>query len=195
MKHCLHVYHGEGKGKTTAAIGAAVRAAGRGIPVCFAQFMKGGETGEIRILSGIPEVTVLRPRRPYPFFKNMTEADKAEIYEEHQRIFREIQAFMTERSAPASSAEPAEAAGEKDPEEENRISALIVMDELLHAMFHHLMDENGVREWVKAKPAEIIVTGRYLTDELVCHADYLTEMIAERHPYEEGLSAMIGVEL
>ncbi|MGN0587780.1 MAG: cob(I)yrinic acid a,c-diamide adenosyltransferase, partial [Oscillospiraceae bacterium] len=82
----IHIYCGDGKGKTTAALGLAVRAAGAGINVCFVQFMKGGETAELNILRHISEITVMRCDRNYPFFKNMTETDKTEIAECHDLL-------------------------------------------------------------------------------------------------------------
>ena len=75
----LHLYTGEGKGKTTAAIGLSVRAAGRGFSVYFTQFMKGNDTGELYILKRLPEVKILRSEKNFGFFKRMSEEDKAEL--------------------------------------------------------------------------------------------------------------------
>ena len=74
----LHLYTGEGKGKTTAAIGLSVRAAGRGFSVYFTQFMKGNDTGELYILKRLPEVKILRSEKNFGFFKRMSEEDKAD---------------------------------------------------------------------------------------------------------------------
>ena len=183
MTHKTHIYYGDGKGKTTAAVGAAVRAAGRGLPVCFAQFMKGGESGEIVSLSRLPGVTILRPKKPYPFYKNMTDAEKDDLAKEHAEIFREICTF-TERC------------GEQTEQQETSSPpALIVCDEILHALRYQLIDAGEVLRWLKTRPAEIILTGREPSEEFLAAADYITEMKAVRHPYQSGIKARIGVEL
>ena len=86
----LHLYTGEGKGKTTAAIGLSVRAAGRGFSVYFTQFMKGNDTGELYILKRLPEVKILRSEKNFGFFKRMSEEDKAELTAVHNRILEEV---------------------------------------------------------------------------------------------------------
>ncbi|MBO5377050.1 MAG: cob(I)yrinic acid a,c-diamide adenosyltransferase, partial [Ruminiclostridium sp.] len=74
----LHIYCGDGKGKTTASIGLAVRAAGAGMKVCFIQLMKGGDTSEIETMGLIPDITVKRCDKVYGFVKNMRDRDKAD---------------------------------------------------------------------------------------------------------------------
>ncbi|MBP3204363.1 MAG: cob(I)yrinic acid a,c-diamide adenosyltransferase, partial [Lachnospiraceae bacterium] len=77
----IHLYTGEGKGKTTAAVGLAVRAAGQDIPVLFAQFMKGNDTGELHVLKELQQVRILRSEKNFGFYKQMSEADKQELRE------------------------------------------------------------------------------------------------------------------
>lgn len=72
----LHIYCGDGKGKTTAALGLAVRAAGAGMKVNFVQFMKGGETAELEILKLVPNINVSRCDRGYSFVWDMSESEK-----------------------------------------------------------------------------------------------------------------------
>ena len=72
----VHIYTGDGKGKTTAAAGLALRAAGRGLKVIFAQFMKGRASGEVDALAQIPDVMVLRASKDYGFYSRMSEADR-----------------------------------------------------------------------------------------------------------------------
>ena len=73
----IHIYHGDGKGKTTAATGLAVRASGAGLRVLFAQFFKDGSSSEIRALGSLPRVTVSRPSIHYGMFRRMTELQTA----------------------------------------------------------------------------------------------------------------------
>ena len=76
MKGCTHIYFGDGKGKTTAAMGLAIRAAGNDKKVFIIQFLKGGPTGELKILLQQPNITILRGKPNTPFTWNMTEEQK-----------------------------------------------------------------------------------------------------------------------
>ena len=86
----IQLYTGDGKGKTTAAVGQAVRAVGSGYRVMFCQFMKGGETGELEVLKELSQVEIYRCEREFPFFNAMTDRDKEEITEIHNAIIRNI---------------------------------------------------------------------------------------------------------
>ena len=79
MKGCTHIYFGDGKGKTTAAMGLAIRAAGNDKKVFIIQFLKGGPTGELKILLQQPNITILRGKPNTPFTWNMTEEQKKEV--------------------------------------------------------------------------------------------------------------------
>jgi len=89
MKHCVHIYCGDGKGKTTAAAGLAARMAGYGKKVLFVQFFKGGETGEINLFLGLPQFQILRSEKPFPFTFQMGEAQKQELREIHNGLLRQ----------------------------------------------------------------------------------------------------------
>ena len=86
----VHIYTGDGKGKTTAAAGLALRAAGRGLKVIFAQFMKGRASGEVDALAQIPDVMVLRASKDYGFYSRMSEADRNMQKKEHDSILDTI---------------------------------------------------------------------------------------------------------
>ena len=75
----IHIYCGDGKGKTSAAIGLAVRAAGCGMKVVFARFLKTESSGELKVLDEIPQSTVLHLERSYGFFWTLTEEEKEEV--------------------------------------------------------------------------------------------------------------------
>lgn len=82
----IHIYCGDGKGKTTAAIGLAVRAAGRGMPVLIAQFLKGRDSGELHALAKIPEITLLRGRGGGKFTFQMDERELQQTYDENSKL-------------------------------------------------------------------------------------------------------------
>ena len=167
----LHIYHGDGKGKTTAAMGLALRAAGQGLRVGVAQFLKDGTSGEILMLRRTDNVTVLEtlPRVPFVF------AMSAEQREEAQTFY----AGLLRRCA--------ETAANFD---------LLILDEVLDAVNTGILSEEALFALVKERRAglELVLTGRGPSDELLAQADYITQMVACRHPYEKGVAARRGIE-
>lgn len=169
----VHVYCGDGKGKTTAAAGLAVRAAGAGKTVVFSQFMKGKESSEIGALRAIPGITVVREDYDLPFYCQMTAEQKMECTRIHDRIFarcRDLAAY-----------------GQCD---------LLVLDEVAYAYRYALMQREPLEELIlSAGDMEIVITGREPDDFFLAHADYITEMKKIRHPFDAGIAAREGIEL
>lgn len=168
----LHIYCGAGKGKTTAAIGLAVRGAGAGMSVRFVQFMKGASTSELLVLENITGLEIRRCDRDYGFFNNMSEADKSEITRCHNALLEF--AFGGEDTA----------------------SKMIILDELCSAYAHGLMDKELAKQLILENKdnSEIVLTGREPAYEFIKSADYISEIRCVRHPYERGISARKGVE-
>lgn len=168
----LHIYCGDGKGKTTAAIGLAVRGAGAGMKVRFVQFLKGVETSELSILGKIPNLEIRRCDRDYGFFKNMTVQDKLDITRCHNDLLN--YAFSTEVIPPK----------------------MIILDEFCAAYSYGLMDKELAERFVleSKESTEVILTGRDPAEIFVRAADYISEICCLRHPYERGISARKGVE-
>ena len=165
----MHIYCGDGKGKTTASIGLAIRAVGAGLRVCFLQFMKGGATAELNTLKNIRGITVMRCDRQYPFFSDMSETEKSEITACHDRLLEE--AFS----------------GGFD---------MIVLDEFNCAYRFGLMDCRRAKELLLngRNSAEIVLTGRDPDEELVDMADYVSRIECVKHPYDRGVPARKGIE-
>ncbi len=172
----IHIYHGDGKGKTTAAIGLSVRAAGSGYKVFFTQFMKGGKTGELKTLSKIDGISISRCSKDYPFFRNMTEEEKAEQTVEHNLLLGSLIEICKDKKQ-----------GEK---------YLIILDELVYPINYGLVDKDLVYKLLEfsGEDYEMVVTGRNPKKWLLDMADYITEMRCERHPYEKGIVAREGIE-
>lgn len=167
----IQVYTGEGKGKTTAATGLAVRAAGRGLAVCFVQFVKGGEpSGELAMLEKIG-VEVVRPAEKSSglMVGEITQEDRDAAAEAWQVASRAI------------------GSGEWD---------LVVLDELNIALHYGLVDEEKVVEGLVARPehVEVVCTGRSAPPALVAVADLVTEMRVVKHPFTQGVEARRGIE-
>ena len=170
-KGSVHVYTGDGKGKTTAAFGLAMRASGRGLSVLIIQFMKGrSDCGENISAKQLPNV-------------------KVEQYGDEKLVSIDA---ITERDRKLASkalkrAEKAVKVGEVD---------LLILDEANVAVHFGLISVKEVLAIIDAKPAEmdIVITGRYAKPEIIAKAEYVTEMLAKKHPYDSGRKARPGIE-
>ncbi|MCP4675516.1 MAG: cob(I)yrinic acid a,c-diamide adenosyltransferase [Deltaproteobacteria bacterium] len=170
---CLQVYTGTGKGKTTAALGLSVRAAGRGMKVFIGQFMKGSEYGELKgipMLGDLVHVEQFGSPECIPLREEPAPRDTALARKGLERI-REV-------------------IGSRDYQ-------IVVLDEVNVAVHFKLIDEVDLLALVDARPpdVEIICTGRYAPETLIERADLVTEMRAVKHPYDTtGLLARDGIE-
>ncbi len=169
----IHIYCGDGKGKTTAAEGLAVRAAGSGMKVHFVQFLKGSPTSEIAVLEKIENITIRRCDRDYGFTFTMNGEEKAAITACHDRMLSE--AFELMQSGGAD---------------------MVVLDEFNAAYECGLLDKELADRLVLEKPAgtELILTGRDPQPKFVEAADYVSEILAVKHPYSRGIEARKGIE-
>lgn len=194
----IHLYSGDGKGKTSIAVGMAIRMAGAGGHVIFAQFMKGNESSELNILRQLPQVKVLKVNKEFGFFNEMSDEDKAEITGLHNEILREIVECVEQiKSNEQSNAEHAEVQKcEGNAEEDACPQILIVLDEITYPCRWNLIDEELVRKLLKELPdcAELVITGRDPLDFMIEASDYWSDVEMKRHPFEKGISARIGVE-
>lgn len=170
----LQIYCGDGKGKTTAALGLAIRAAGAGLRVHIAQLMKGAPTSELAVLSYIPGITLARPFRDYGFFRQMSDIDKKKLTDCHNQLLEE--GFAMVRS------------GEAD---------MLILDEFCAAYAHGLIDRSAADEFLlnEEHTAEIVLTGRDPDKKFLEKADYISEIKCVRHPYRKGIGARKGIEL
>lgn len=163
----LHLYWGNGKGKTTAAMGLALRALGHGRRVVIVQFLKDGTSGEIAPLRAAGAAVYACPNAKFTWL--MDEADKAAAREASARALGQ------------ALAEPFD---------------LLVLDEACAALKSSILDEALLRRAVAfAKNGrEVVLTGRDPAPWLQDTADYSNEMRAHRHPYADGVAAREGVE-
>ena len=163
----LHLYWGNGKGKTTAAMGLALRALGHGRRVVIVQFLKDGTSGEIAPLRAAGAAVHACPNAKFTWL--MDEADKAAAREASARALGQ------------ALAEPFD---------------LLVLDEACAALKSGILDEALLRRAVAfAKNGrEVVLTGRDPAPWLQEAADYSTEMRAHKHPYADGVAAREGVE-
>lgn len=163
----IHLYWGEGKGKTTAAMGLALRALGHGRRVSVVQFLKDGTSGEIAPLRELGAAVYTCAEAKFTW----------QMDREERRLARER---FTELLS-AALREPVD---------------LLVLDEACAACEAGLLDTEVLCAAVlrAAKQAEVVLTGRVPMDWMLKSADYITEMRACRHPYERGIAARAGIE-
>jgi cob(I)alamin adenosyltransferase len=177
MTGLVHVYTGDGKGKTTAALGMALRAAGHGMRTYIGQFMKGREYGELaasRLLgnddAGRPLLTIEQYGKPS--FLRAEEVGDEDIRQAQEGL-RRAEAAMRE--------------GGYD---------LVVLDEVNMALYFRLLTVPEVLDVIDGKPppVELILTGRRAPEAILERADYVTVMQGLKHPYERGIQAREGIE-
>jgi len=171
----VHLYYGPGKGKTTAAVGLAVRAMGHGLSVSIRQFMKGAEEmhdqyGEVQLLWDRPGVTV----EQYPAGHARSRDDLSDT--EVTRLEEAVDA--TETALREANAD------------------LVVLDELLAVTDLGIVDGRRVVEVLgaRASPVEVVVTGRTAPPQVVDAADYVSYIGDIKHPFQQGVGPKRGVE-
>ena len=169
----LHIYYGNGKGKTTAAVGLAVRAAGAGMKVGVFQFLKNGSSSEIAVLKNIDNIEVFCCEKCNKFTFSMNEQELVDITQQHTEMLKKAVELL-----------------------ENDEIQLLVLDEFLDAYNKKLIDLVFADYFIDntVNKGEIVMTGRTPNEKLREAADYLTEMTAIKHPYTKGISARKGIE-
>ena len=169
MKGMIQVYTGKGKGKTTAALGLALRAAGAGLRVFIGQFLKKGSFSELKALERLEGVEVEQFGSGRFIGSTIRRKDKQCAAHGLSRIREVINS------------------GEYD---------LVVLDEINVALSFNLIEEVELLEIITQRPihVEIVLTGRNAPQEILKQADLVTEMREIRHYYENGVAARVGIE-
>jgi cob(I)alamin adenosyltransferase len=170
----IHVYCGDGKGKTTAAMGLGMRAAGRDKKVLLTQFLKDNNTGELISINKLGEnFKVFKGEPVKKFFKFMTLDEQKHTKSEHEERFRKV----TEKAI------------------DEKVD-LLIMDEIIASINLELIPLNEVISFLENKPKglEVVLTGREPNEKLIELADYVSEIKAIKHPYEKGITSRVGIE-
>lgn len=169
----IHIYCGDGKGKTTAALGLAIRAAGSGFRVHIVQLLKGGFTSELKVLEEIENITIERCGRNYGFTSKMSEDDKIELAKCHNDLLMRAENLMKSGSID-----------------------MLIIDEFNAAYEYNLLNRELADRIVFEKPNEIelVLTGRRPREKFVAAADYVSEIQSVKHPFQRGIKARKGIE-
>lgn len=167
----VHVYYGPGKGKTTTALGVALRCAGAGYKILIHSFISSNTSSEVEPLAGIPNITRVPsiPLKRYAFMMN--EEEKAETKAKNDKKLDELM----------------ELAKSYD---------MLILDEIIYAIEMDLLSEDKLIEYLVQKPCqlEIVLTGRTPSERLIEVADYASEIKKVKHPFDFGLSSRLGIE-
>lgn len=171
----IHIYCGSGKGKTTAAMGLGMRAAGNDFKVLLTQFLKSNKTGELKSIEKLKENYHFFEGVPVNKFSwNMTDEEKAKAKIEHTKRFKEV----TDKAI-------------------NENYDVLILDELIATINLDFIPLNDVLDFLKNKPEglEVVMTGRDPKEELIEIADYVSEINAIKHPFEKGVPSRKGIEI
>lgn len=169
----VHIYCGDGKGKTTAAFGLAMRCAGYGQKVLIAQFLKGWDSGELRAAARFDEIRVLRGNASGKFSFEMDDAEQRAARRKHDAVIAQAETLVRQGGI-----------------------RLLVLDEIISAWNLNLVGHEGVLRLLETRPAgvETVLTGRDPPPQLLALADYISEVRKVRHPYDTGLAARPHIE-
>ncbi len=169
MKGYVQVYTGNGKGKTTASLGLALRAAGAGLTIYIVQFLKKGDYSEIKALSGFENITI----EQYGLGKFVKGKPSDEDIKAGQRGLRKLKDILN--------------AGQHD---------LVIAEEANVAVMCHLFSEKELLELIDNKPehVELVITGRGATSKVIEKADLVSEINEVKHYYKQGVTARVGIE-
>ena len=170
-KGCVHIYCGDGKGKTTCVMGLTVRAAGSGKKVLLHQFLKDDSSSERLIIDQLPGVTVMPGAKMDKFTFQMSEEELFELQAANDDMLDQII-----RLAPDYD--------------------MIVLDESVYAVDKGLLSEDLLLDFLKNRPyhLEVVLSGRNPSKALMEEADYISEIRKVKHPFDEGLSSRKGIE-
>ena len=169
-KGYIQIYTGDGKGKTTAALGQALRAAGFGLRTYIAQFMKGQSYGELKSIKLIPEIEIEQFGKDT--FIHVDQAGQQDIRMAKQGLKKTLRIMLS------------------------REFNIIILDEINAAIYFKLLSISEVMDFISAKPKkiELILTGRRAPEELLKCADLVTEMREIKHYFSRGVIARDGIE-
>lgn len=169
-KSCIHLYCGDGKGKSTAAAGLALRCAGSGNKVLFVQFFKDGSSGEIELLRRAGITTMHSKTIPGMVFQLS--------HTQIRTVQRDYTALLQQAVDIAQGYD------------------MLILDEIVSTCGYGIVPEEKLLNFLDHRPEhlEVILTGRNPSEEMKKRADYITEMKKHAHPFDKGQIARKGIE-
>jgi len=179
----VHLYYGDGKGKTTAAIGLAVRAFGAGFDVLAVQFLKDGSSSEIAVLRDRLGIPVLAEQITSHMSNRMTDEEKELTRACHGRIWQKAMEWIDKIQFSIDIREPS-------------AGRILILDEILGAIEAGLFPEDELLAFLdhRAPDLEVVLTGRNPSPAVMERADYRSQIVCEGHPYNSRIGARKGIE-
>lgn len=173
MNSLIHIYTGNGKGKTTAAVGLSVRNAGSGGKVIFSQFLKDKKSSELHILNKIEGIELVLCDEFFGFYSKMNDETKDRAKVVYNNYLRKIIDLVTQQDI-----------------------QMLILDEVIGAYNYDLIEQEVLLHFLRNKPdqVEVVMTGRNPGKELLELADYVSEINKVKHPYDKGIQARVGIE-
>jgi len=186
MKGLVEVYTGNGKGKTTTALGLGFRAAGHGLRVCMIQFLKGGHyIGELNSIHKIKNFKIFQFGAPCPWSKDMAKGiircgSCRYCFTIHKEDIKKSNIGL-------NFAKDAVTSGDYD---------VVILDEINVAMSKDVVSVDDVKDLIKSKKesVEVVLTGRNAPQKIIDLADLVTEMREIKHPMRQGIEARVGID-
>lgn len=171
-KGYVHVYTGNGKGKTTAALGLAFRAMGHGMKTYVGQFMKGQHYGELDTARIMPKYITIEQYGKDTFIHVKNPPAPEDVHMAQEGLAKAKTAMFSNKYD------------------------IIILDEITTAHYFHLVSISDMLEFIKQKPdgIELVFTGRYAPKKLIDAADLVTEMTEVKHYYQKNVEARNGIE-
>ncbi|MBD3415388.1 MAG: cob(I)yrinic acid a,c-diamide adenosyltransferase [Candidatus Aminicenantes bacterium] len=172
FKGMVQIYTGQGKGKTTAALGLALRAAGHGLKTYIGQFIKGQKYGELKSLERLKPLVKVEQFGRNAFIHVNKNPDPQDIQKAEEGLDSCLKAMLS------------------------GLFDIIVLDEINVAMYFNLIREENVHDFLDQRPdhVEVILTGRHAPKSLIKRADLVTDMTEIKHYYTQKVSARDGIE-
>jgi len=170
-KGYTHVYYGTGKGKTSAALGLAIRSAGAGLRVYVARFLKDANSSELNILRNINNISLADTPTVLPFYFNMTQKEKEKYKVYAHQLLKTLMCKISDFD-------------------------VVILDEYLDAVNLEIFSIEDVKIFLDNKPnhVELVLTGHELITYIKDRADYVSFIQEEKHPFNEGIVARKGIE-
>jgi len=171
-KGLIQIYTGNGKGKTTAAMGLAMRAAGHGLNVRIVQFLKGGVSGELSSIKKLDTVKLYRVTDANNYVWDLTEKQKRDMQRRSHEMLQKAMLWFEE---------------EID---------IVILDEIMAAIQYDIVPLDDILSLLDAKPActEVVLTGRNAPQELMERAHLVSEIRDVKHYFDDGVPARRGIE-
>ena len=173
MEGLIHIYCGDGKGKTTAALGLVLRAAGSGMKVLIGRFLKNDLSSEVNLLNSIDGITLIPCKKQFGFYSKMSPEQKKEAAIYYDSLLKNIISTVI-----------------------NENYDLLILDEVIPAFQYELINQEELIHFLKYKPSqlEVVLTGRDPSADLLSIADYVSNIQKIKHPFDKGIPARTGIE-